>query len=98
MYPPARGEDRSRMEDLPEVPGDHDEEEKWDRQEDLYHVQEVVGLSLIEMQGADPTLQEVREWVEKRQSPLERKPPGKLMPTSPTRGYLSAYGERKTGC
>ena len=42
----------SRMEDLLEVPDNHEEEEEWDRQEDLYHAQEAVGLSLLERQRA----------------------------------------------
>ncbi len=37
----------SWMEDLPEVPEDHDIEEEWDRQDELYIKQKAVGLSLL---------------------------------------------------
>ncbi len=32
-------------------------------------MQEAVGMSLLEIQGADPVMQEIRGWVERREKP-----------------------------
>jgi transposase InsO family protein len=64
----------SRMEQLPEVPGDSGEEEKLDHEEDVYaletgEVESWMTGDPLERQKQDPVLKEVIRWVEEKKKP-----------------------------
>ena len=64
----------SRMEKLPEAPGDSGEEEKLDHEEDVYaldtgEIETWMTENPLERQKQDPVLKEVIRWVEEKQKP-----------------------------
>ncbi len=61
-------------------------------------MQEAVGLSLLEMQQADPMLQEIRGWVEQQAKPIQEESARKFNMHLTNQECLSACDRQRTGC